>query len=480
MVLQAAPARPVRRTEAVGPAGADRPDGVGGPAEVVTPSAGGPRPPRWPLAVVFGGYPVVWVLGFGPLALPLLTGFCLLWLLRHRRRLLAPRATGLWFAFLVWLVISLGALDLLAPGTVGGGGFGATLAFAYRAVMYLSATALMVYLVSTTEQEVPARLVVRSLGWLFFGAVVGGYLGLLLPTGGFTSPVERLLPQFLVGNSFVRELVHPSFAQVQDVLGVGDARPSAPFTYTNEWGSMVAYLLPAFVVDRLVLGRARERVWGAAVLVLSVVPVVLSLNRGLWLSLALAGAISAFLVVRRRPRLLAPLVASVLVAGAAFLASPFGSILEDRASSEHSLSARGFIYEKAIDGALASPLVGWGGPRQPEGNPDSRVSGESVACPKCSPPSVGTHGQLWLVSFSHGIFGALLFFGYFVRAWFQQLRPPDAIAALGLVYVSIWFLQMFFYPGVPWPVHLVLALVALRARGALTPAGGHPRGTATT
>ncbi len=449
-------------------------------AAATRPAPVGPRPPRWPLALLFGGYPVMWAVGLGPMALPLLTGVCLLWLLRHRRRLLAPRGAGLWFAFLLWLVVSLGTLDLVAPGTVGAGGAGAVLAFAYRAVMYLSATALMIYLVSTTEDEVPARLVVRSLGWLFFGAVVGGYLGLLLPNGGFVSPVERVLPQLLIGNSFVQDLVHPTFAQVQDVLGVGDARPSAPFTYTNEWGSMVGYLLPAFVVDRMVLGRTRERVWGAGVLLLSVVPIVLSLNRGLWLSLVLGGAIAAFLVVRRRPRLLLPLVLAAVVAVGGVLLSPFGSILEDRASSEHSLSARSFIVEKAVDGSLASPLVGWGGPRQPEGNPDSRVSGESDACPKCSPPSVGTHGQLWLVLFSHGFVGVALFFGFFGRAWWCQLRPSDPIAALGLVYVSVWFLQMFFYPGNPWPIHLVLAMVAVRARGTLTPSGGPSRGTATT
>lgn len=455
------------------------PTAAGGRATPEPPTPAGPRPPRWPLVLLFGGYPVMWALGLGPMALPLLTGVCLLWLLRHRRPLLAPRGTGPWFAFLLWMVVSVGALDLAAPGTVGAGGAGAMLAFAYRAVMYLSATVLMVYLVSTTEREVPARLVVRSLGWLFFAAVVGGYLGLLLPNAEFTSPVERVLPQFLVGNSFVLDLVRPTFAQVQDVLGVGDARPSAPFTYTNEWGSMVGYLLPAFVVDRLVLGRARDRVWGAGVVMLSVVPIVLSLNRGLWLSLILAGAIAALLVVRRRPRLLLPLVLAGAIGLGGALASPLGSILKDRVASEHSLSARSFIVAKAVDGSLASPLVGWGGPRQPEGNPESRVSGESEACPKCSPPSVGTHGQLWLVLFSHGVFGAGLFLAFFARAWWQQRSPADPIAALGLIYVSVWLLQLFFYPGVPWPIHLVLALVALRARSTLTTIGGASRGTAT-
>lgn len=449
-------------------------------APAARPEPVGPRPPRWPLALLFGGYPVMWSLGLGTAALPLLTGICLLWLLRHRRRLLAPRGSGVWFAFLLWLVVSIGTIDLVAPGTIGGGGAGAVLAFAFRAAMYLSATALMIYLASTTEREVPARLLVRSLGWLFFGAVVGGYLGLLLPTGGFTTPIEHLLPRSLGSNSFVRELVHPTFAQVQNVLGVGDARPSAPFTYTNEWGLMVGYLLPAFVVDRMVLGGRRERFWGAGVLLLSVVPIVLSLNRGLWLSLILGGAIAAFLVVRRRPRLLLPLALAAVVAVGGVLLSPFGSILEDRAASEHSLSARSFILQKAVQGSVASPIVGWGGPRQPEGNPDSRVSGESAACPKCSPPSVGTHGQLWLVLFSHGLVGVVLFFSFFGRAWWHQLRPTDPIGALGLVYVSVWFLQMFFYPGVPWSVHLVLALIGLRARGTHTPSGGPGHGTATT
>ena len=204
----------------------------------------------------------------------------------YGRALLVPRGAGLWFAFLLWVVVGVATLDLLAPGHDRRRWCGSDdrLRLPLRHVPLGDRAAGLPVL--HDRVGVPARLVVRSLGWLFVAAVVGGYLGLLLPSGGFTSPFELVLPGALLSNGFVHDLVHPYFAQVQDVLGVGDAATERPVHLYQRVGLPVGTCCPPSSWTASSWGRRAERVWGAALLAVSVVPVVLSLNRGLWFSLA--------------------------------------------------------------------------------------------------------------------------------------------------------------------------------------------------
>ena len=121
----------------------------------------------------------------------------------------------------------------------------------------------------------------------FFIVLAGGWLGVLMPNGGFTSPMESAAAvEPGVDNTFVHDLIHPAFAQVQDFLGYPLGRPKAPFVYTNDWGAVYALLCPLFFA--VWLQNPRRRLKGYAILGVSLVPVFLSLNRGLWLSLGIA------------------------------------------------------------------------------------------------------------------------------------------------------------------------------------------------
>src|SRR5213078_4404244 len=112
----------------------------------------------------------------------------------------------------------------------------------------------------------------------------------------FSSPIELMLPRHIRDNGFVQSLVHPTAAQVMDVLGHETPRPSAPWGYTNTWGNNFCLLVVWFVV-----AFGRRRVLTAAVLAVAVVPVVYSLNRGLWIGLAvLGGAVALRLALRGR------------------------------------------------------------------------------------------------------------------------------------------------------------------------------------
>src|SRR5205085_2674838 len=80
---------------------------------------------------------------------------------------------------------------------------------------------------------------------------------------------------------------HPSAAQLQEVLGYTSPRPSAPFGYTNTWGNCLGLLLGWFVVSWFAERKSLRRALGLAILAVGAIPVVYSLNRGLWIGLGL-------------------------------------------------------------------------------------------------------------------------------------------------------------------------------------------------
>ena len=167
---------------------------------------------------------------------------------------------------------------------------GSALPFAWiwRLANYLSCTVFFLAICAADEDEIPAARIVRLLAGFWIVTVVGGWLGVLLPDGSIPSLTERVLPASVASNDFVQVLVRPEFAQVHDILGYPLGRPKAPFVYTNDWGSAYALLLPFFFLSWLQSADARRRSWAYLLLVASLIPVFVSLNRGLWLSMGVA------------------------------------------------------------------------------------------------------------------------------------------------------------------------------------------------
>ncbi|MBW1279541.1 hypothetical protein, partial [Escherichia coli] len=75
--------------------------------------------------------------------------------------------------------------------------------------------------------------------WVF--VIVGGYLGMLWPDVTLSFTIGRLLPQSILQNEYVSDLVFPPFAEIQTPYGADEPflRPSAPFAYTNGWGAAI-------------------------------------------------------------------------------------------------------------------------------------------------------------------------------------------------------------------------------------------------
>ena len=180
---------------------------------------------------------------------------------------------------------------------------------------------------------------------------------------------------------------------------------------------------------------------------------IISVNRGLWISL-LIGAI--YVAVRRASSgqlLLA--IRLVLILTFAFsiaLVSPLGELIGGRTTSSHSLNARGDIYADVIEAVPESPIVGFGAP---------------VANPDPNRPAIGTHGMFWTALFSQGIPGAILYVGFWLGMAIRTGRGIRNQEQLWLhLAVASALPTMFFYDHLPaaLPLMMIAAAVLLRDR----------------
>lgn len=392
--------------------------------------------PAWPLVLMISAYPMWFLLGLGgfmwvALAAPMAVS------LVRKRDLVVPRGFGLWVVFLVAVVASGFSID--TAGRLSG--------FVLRLGYYMAATILLLYILNGGRTVTVAR-VVRAFTVLWLLTVVGGYLALVLGDVSFRSPMWYLMPRALLSNELINTLVTPGFADLQDIIGVPVPRPKAPFPYTNSWGSMMALTTPwalaALTEPRVGFPPRLVRIGLAA----SVIPIVISLNRGLWLSLGLG---MIYWAIRMGTggdrRLLARFVVAGVVLVAVIVFSPLGDLIGSRVDNGHSDGDRMGLAIAAIEGAAERPIFGWGAPR-PNGNQ----------------PSVGTHGQMWLVTFSHGFVGAAAFVGtlvsFLVRTRNQRTGPGMWLHTVILVAL----LQMPVYLMIPHSLFAVMAAVAVAIR----------------
>ena len=210
------------------------------------------------------------------------------WQLRAWRPIRVPPGFGLWMLFLAWTVFSLAMLPMDAPDTTAGGVVGRTIGVLFRLFQYGAVTIIALYVLNLPIAQVPQRKIMRWLSILFCITVAGGFLGLIAPHFEFTSPLEKLLPHHIAANTYVSTLVHPQAAEVQNVLGYTAPRPAAPWGYTNYWGNNLSILLVWFCVYMWQPATPRRRLMLGAMMLIALVPIVYSLNRGMWFGLILS------------------------------------------------------------------------------------------------------------------------------------------------------------------------------------------------
>ncbi|WP_248961684.1 O-antigen ligase family protein [Sphaerisporangium perillae] len=423
-----------------------------------------PPPAVWPIAAFLLGYPVWWALGFGGLSLVFLA-FPMAVVLWRRRPITVPKGMGLWTLLIAGYLVSALMLGDTPPGTYGDLGTGRVLGYAMRLALYVSLLVMVLYLGNLTPEELPQRTLVRMLGVLFVTTVAGGLLGVLAPAFQFTSPLEMLLPEWISGNSYVRNLTHPTAAQIQHVLGHASPRPEAPFEWANAWGSNISVLLIWFVVGWWTYGGPVRRLLCVAVAGLATVPIVYSLNRGLWIGLAIA---VAYVLVRARSRTALAIGVALAAAALAFLAGPLSTIVAQRLDSPHSNRIRAFTVAATLEAATHSPIIGYGNTRNAYGNYQTITTGKTGWCAECGHPPLGSDGQLWLLLITQGFTGAVLYIAFFAGAVRRFWRDRTPIGQAGTLVMILVLLYMFVYDGLVTALSLYLISFALLWRNTRT------------
>lgn len=417
----------------------------------------------WPLVALFAGYPLWWALGIAPFV-ALAAAIPLALELRRHGRLRAPRGFGMWLVFLGWLLVGILLLQVAAPDAIPTTSGSRYATFLFRFMWFAAATIVLLY-VGNLRKELSLQWFCRTIGTMFIVIVAGGLLGWAAPKFQFESPMELLLGSH--GKSpFIQNLIHPSAAQIQVFLGYEQGRPSAPFSFTNSWGVNCAVTLPFFIVGWFHRTSQMRKVFGAVVLVLSLIPIVSSLNRGLWVALiACALMLTVRTALQGKPLMLAGGLLAGGIAALIIILSPLGGLVGERLAHGNSNSGRTNLgTQTLVSTVTGSPIVGFGTTRDPAGNWVSIAAGASAQCPRCTPPPLGTQGQAWLVMFTSGFGGLILYIGFFVYQFCRGFWVRSIYATAGLSAVTMAMVTAPFYNTVDPSLLVIMAAVGLMWR----------------
>lgn len=389
--------------------------------------------PHWPLWIAVPGLVVFWALGMGLVARIVVIVPISLQLLMQRRLRVPPRFG--WFLLFVAFAL-LSTLQLPPQAMVN--------YLFLRGGEYVAGVLFVLHVYNVRPPGEGVEWLRRLLLWLWLSLVVLGLMAFAFPFGELPSLSQRLLPAALANDPFIQQVTTPALAQVQLFLGFELPRPSAPFPYTNGWGSAFSLLLP-FVIATAASGPRRDKLLARVGLALSVVPAVMSVNRAMWGSVVL---VLLYLVVSARdPALRRSLrratAASSLVLVVA-LSSPLGEVASSRLDNPHSNSARTDLAIAVGEQIVESPWIGKGRPVEYQG-------------PGIRPP-IGTQGHLWWMLVGHGLPATLFFLVYFTLV-LPTLRGPR-MGLYARATVLAMFLQLPFYDMLSGELHLVLLAVA--------------------
>jgi O-antigen/teichoic acid export membrane protein len=419
--------------------------------------------PAWPLVALLAGYPLWWALGLADLmfiflAIPMAMRLYV-WHVTGRR-VRVPPGFAIWMLFIVVMLAGVATLSLTAPGTAVSPLSSRLVSYGDRSASYLAVTVLLLFAGNLTERECSRQRLAWLLGLVGIYAVVGGVGGVIHPSLQFTSPLAHVLPHSFTQNTLVQSWMHPGLSQTQSVLGSATGRPKAPFDYTNVWGDCITILLPWLLVAWWEIRRKR---WMALlIMAIAIVPILYSLDRGVWIGLAF---IACYLAVRLAARgRLAPLGtigAGVAVVGVLLIVTPLHNVVTERLQHEQSNSIRSTLDTLSVKDALASPLIGYGDSRHMQGSPQSIAVGPTTNCITCGQLEVGSTGQLWLLLVADGFGGTVLYLAFFGYGVWRYRRDTTPYGMAGVLVLLLSFVYMFAYVSVAVPLAFTMLAYGL-------------------
>jgi hypothetical protein len=329
--------------------------------------------------------------------------------------------------FVAWIPISVIELDA----------FGSLPVWIYRYLIWVSTLAVFVWICNTSTRKVPTERIVDMLAALWIVLIGFGFLAIVMPTLAVPSPVQMALPAGLRDNGFIYDLTVIRFAELQ-VFATGSVpRPAAPLPATNGWGSTVGLLLPFFILSWLNAPRVERRTLGWVICALGVIPIAVSTNRGLWLSIVVALFYFAMRMMIRgdaRPMLAVGLLGAIALTLVLF--TPLSQVVTARLdNTEASNDTRSTVYSEAWAGAVASPLVGNAAPKSQEvGSTD---------------PPVGTHGLIWYVMYCHGFPALAMLVVALFTLFFGTLLARTPTALWAHISILVCITQIPYYGLLP-------------------------------
>jgi hypothetical protein len=424
------------------------------------------RNPAWPITALLIGYPLWWALGVADfmwilLAIPMACRM-IAWA-QHGRRIKLPPGSSLWLLFLVVAGAGFMVLTLTAPGTMVSPVSHRILSYADRTATYVGLTVLLVYAGNLTESELPRRRLAWMLGLVAIYTAIGGIAGMVAPHFQFSSPALYILPKSAQSNTFIQASMHPGLAQVQNVLGEAKGRPKAPFDYTNYWGDCLTILVPWLVASWWVGGSRRQRLIAGSAIVISIAPLLYSLNRTSWIGAGLAvGYLAVRLALKGKGAMLLGLVAALAVVGLLVLATPLNDVFSARLHAQHnSDQLRSSLDTLAVRDALSSPIIGYGDTRQQQGSAKSIAIGPTAKCKNCGEQEVGSTGQLWLLLVTNGFVGTALYVAFFAYGVWRFRRDGTPYGIAGTLVLLLGFLYMLNYDAVGAPLGFTVLAYAM-------------------
>jgi O-antigen ligase len=325
------------------------------------------------------------------------------------------------------------------------------LAYFWRFTFLISATVVFIYVSNSWNATLSFRFAVAAMTYWFMISCMGIF-GIANPLLYFESPMTALVPEWLEENRFVRNAIIIRRYAAIDSTGV--PRPRAGFPYANTWGSTFALLVPFVGIAYVMAKHLWQKGLIAAMLALSALPLVFSLNRGAWLSLSV-GVVYAMAFALREKHLevaWSAMIATLMIVGMVLLTPLQAAMTADLDGKSGSNTTRLTLYKKTVTASLEAPFFG-------HGTPQPRLGDDK--------PSAGTHGHVWLVLISQGYPGLIFFLGWLAYLAHSTRNPATPAACWYHVVVLIGGMQIFFYEltGAGLIIMFIAGALALREQG---------------